>query len=110
MKEKSLFIFLLFLPCILLCFLSEELVVIIYGEGKVELALFVIPLATFWVFRSVGGALVPSITQGLGKTKIDFYWNLSVLGLFGLVSLILAPYGALGPCCSTGRINEFCIL
>jgi len=85
---------LLFLPYILLCFLSEELVVIMYGEGKVELALFVIPLAIFWLFRSVSGALVPSITQGLGKTKIDFYWNLSVLGLFGLVCLILAPYGA----------------
>jgi len=85
---------LLFLPYILLCFLSEELVIIMYGEGKVELALFIIPLAIFWLFRSVGGALVPSMTQGLGETKIDFYWNISVLGLFGLVCVILAPYGA----------------
>jgi len=85
---------LLFLPYIFLCFLSEELVVIMYGEGKVELALFVIPLAIFWLLRSVGGALAGSIAQGLGETKIDFYWNLSVFGLFGLVCLILAPYGA----------------
>jgi len=85
---------LLILPYVLLCFLSEELVRFMYGMDKIEVALFIIPLSLFWLFRSIGGALVGSLTQGLGKTKIDFYWNFSVLGLFAVLCIILAPYGA----------------
>jgi len=85
---------LLILPYVLLCFLSEEVVQFMYGVDKLQVALFIIPLSLFWLFRSIGGALVGSLTQGLGKTKIDFYWNLSVLALFGLLCIVLAPYGA----------------
>ncbi|MFH0255802.1 lipopolysaccharide biosynthesis protein [Vibrio rumoiensis] len=84
---------LLIFPYVLLCFLDEEIVLFIYGVDKLEVSLFVIPLALFWAFQSIGGALVGSLTQGLGKTNIDFYWNLSVLGLFSLVCIIFAPYG-----------------
>jgi len=82
------------LPYILLCFLSEEIVIILYGKDNIDVSLFVIPLALFWALRSIGGALVGPLSQGLGKTKIDFYWNLSVLGLYSLVCFMLVPYGA----------------
>jgi O-antigen/teichoic acid export membrane protein len=85
---------LLIFPYILLCFLAEEVVSFMYGIDKIEVSLFVIPLALFWAFRSVGGALAGPLSQGLGKTKKDFYWNLSVLGLFSLLCIILAPHGA----------------
>lgn len=85
---------LLLLPYVLLGVLAEQVVVLLYGTEKVEVAFFVIPLALFWMFRSIGGALVGSLVQGLGKTKIDFYWNLSVLGVFSLLCILLAPYGA----------------
>jgi len=85
---------LLSLPYILLCFLNDELVILIYGIHKLDASLFIIPLSLFWLFRSIGGALVGALTQALGKTSIDFYWNLSVLVLLSLLCFVLVPYGA----------------
>lgn len=93
-KAHSYVSLLLLLPYITLCFLAKPVVIIFYGLDKVEVALFVIPLALFWMLRSIGGALVGSLVQGLGKTKIDFYWNLSVLGIFALTCATFAPFGA----------------
>lgn len=84
---------LLSLPYILLCFLNDELVIVIYGIDKLEASLFIVPLSLFWLFRSIGGALAGTLTQAMGKTNIDFYWNLSVVGLFSLLCFILVPYG-----------------
>ncbi|WP_456296811.1 oligosaccharide flippase family protein [Vibrio sp. AK197] len=84
----------LIFPYAIMCMLNEELISFVYGDGKLEVAYFMVPLAIFWGVRSVGGALVGTLTQGLGKTKIDFYWNLSVLGLFGVMYSVLARYGA----------------
>lgn len=84
-------IFLIF-PYILLCFLNKDVVTIMYGPEKQEaVSLLVIPLSLFWLFRTIGGGLVGPLTQGLGKTKRDFYWNLSVSGLFTIFCVLLAP-------------------
>ncbi|MBG9994700.1 oligosaccharide flippase family protein [Pseudoalteromonas sp. NZS127_1] len=93
-KAHTYVVALIIPPYILLCFLAEEVVLTMYGKDKAETSLFIIPLALFWMFRSLGGALVGSMSQGLGKTKIDFYWNLSVLGLYSLLCIVLAPHGA----------------
>ncbi len=84
----------LIFPYAIMCLLNEELISFVYGAGKMEVAYFMIPLALFWGFRSVGGALVGVLTQGLGKTKIDFYWNLFGLCIFSLMYAIIARFGA----------------
>ena len=93
-KAHAYVVVLLILPYTLVCFLNVDLVTIMYGKGKLEVSLFIVPLALFWALRSIGGALVGPLAQGLGKTKIDFYWNVSVLALYSLLCVVSAPYGA----------------
>lgn len=93
-KAHSYVSILLVLPYMLLVFINETIVIIMYGKDNIDVASYIIPLSIFWGARSVGGALVGSLTQGLGKTKIDFYWNFGVLILFSIVCFTLAPYGA----------------
>ncbi|ROS65583.1 oligosaccharide flippase family protein [Vibrio crassostreae] len=93
-KAHSYVAITLVLPYVLLGLLDETIVTIMYGIDNIQVSEYIIPLSIFWASRSIGGALVGALTQGLGKTKVDFYWNLSVSFLFSIVCILLAPYGA----------------
>ncbi len=56
--------------------LAEILVNWFYGAEHLFVAKLLVPLGLFWMIRTLGGALVPALTQGLGFTKREFYWNL----------------------------------
>ncbi|MCG3744036.1 lipopolysaccharide biosynthesis protein [Vibrio cincinnatiensis] len=94
-KAHAYVAFFLVLPYSLLCVMSENIVLIMYGMNNIQVATYIAPLSIFWACRSIGGALAGSLTQGLGKTKIDFYWNLFVLIVFTAVCLLTASHGAL---------------
>jgi len=63
----------IYMPVIIL---AQILVNWFYGAEHIFVAQLVVPLGLFWMLRTLGGALVPALTQGLGFTKREFYWNL----------------------------------
>lgn len=99
-------LFLIF-PHILLLFVAEQVTLIFYGQEKIEVAIFLFPLTIFYMLRSVGGALAGSICQGLGKTNVDFYWNLSVFVIYALLAFLSSQFGAIYTAYSYALIQVF---
>jgi O-antigen/teichoic acid export membrane protein len=94
-KAHIIVALLLMWPYSLFIVLAQEVTYIVYGSGYDEVATLIIPLSIFWLLRSVGGALAGPLVQALGKTKIDFYWNLFVFGILVVVCYTFSPYGTL---------------
>lgn len=78
-RANDLIAILLIFPYCLLMFYKESIVDLFYGMGYSDVYIYITPLAIFWVLRSIGGAFAGPLMQALGKTKIDFYWNLFTL-------------------------------
>jgi O-antigen/teichoic acid export membrane protein len=78
----------------LVVILSKEIVLFLYGYDKQDVAIFVIPLALFWLFRYLCGGLVGPVVQVLGITKRDFIWNIITLMAFLVVTIVSSQFGA----------------
>lgn len=74
--------------------LAEMLVNWFYGAEHLFVAQLLVPLGLFWMVRTLGGALVPALTQGLGFTKREFYWNLIMFLITPPVIWLFAQQGA----------------
>lgn len=94
-KSHCISTVMLVFPHILLLFVAQQVTVLFYGEQKLGVAVYLIPLTIFYMLRSVGGALAGSICQGLGKTNIDFYWNVSVFFIYAIIAFISAQFSEL---------------
>lgn len=94
-KSHCISTVMLVFPHILLLFVAQQVTVLFYSEQKLGAAEYLIPLTIFYMLRSVGGALAGSICQGLGKTNIDFYWNVSVFFIYAIVAFISAQFSEL---------------
>jgi O-antigen/teichoic acid export membrane protein len=79
----------------LLGYWALEVIELFYGMKNSQASLYLVPLCLFWSIRYIAGGLVGPLVQVLGKTKLDFYWNLATLGLFSIALFISAQQGAL---------------
>jgi O-antigen/teichoic acid export membrane protein len=79
----------------LLGYWALEVIELFYGVKHSQASIYLMPLCFFWGIRYIAGGLVGPLVQVLGKTKLDFYWNLATLGLFAIVLFISAQHGAL---------------
>lgn len=78
--------------CLIL--LAQPVVNVIYGESNQPAAIYVVPLALFWLLRYLVGAIVGPLVQALARTKVDFYWNLMSVILVSATVFVSARYGA----------------
>jgi hypothetical protein len=79
----------------LLGYWALEVIELFYGMKNSQASLYLVPLCLFWSIRYMAGGLVGPLVQVLGKTKLDFYWNLATLGLFAIALFISAQHGIL---------------
>ena len=74
--------------------LSSPFIEWFYGVGYEEMQAVFVPLAIFWLLRSVGGAFVGASCQAIGQTKREFNWNIfSFIANTGITA-IAAQYGS----------------
>jgi O-antigen/teichoic acid export membrane protein len=94
-KAHAIVVLLLMWPYSLFVALSSEITTIVYGDNYQDVALLIVPLSIYWLIRSVGGAIAGTLVQALGKTKIDFYWNVVVFCILATICSIFAQFGGL---------------
>ncbi len=77
---------------LLMALCAPFICLIFYGQGNLEVAYYLYPLALFWGVRYSNGALVGPLAQSLGKTRREFIWNLIGFLVFLFITYIFCFY------------------
>ncbi|MEZ9394587.1 lipopolysaccharide biosynthesis protein [Vibrio splendidus] len=94
-KAHVIVILFLMWPYSLFIILAPDITNLVYGVGYEDVAALLVPLSLFWLLRSVGGAIAGTLLQAMGKTKIDFYWNVVTFLVLAIICDVFSKYGAL---------------